>query len=502
MSTIVPLPLPRFDDIFNPPLRKPEMPEENQCLLPMMLQVPWTPAMELGMGYDYMRQALLPKVVSVDNHNVYRSGVSQSCLEYKYVTSQEQFNQLVEASAEGSGSVEGIQVKASLAFTQSVKFSETSETLVLSWYSDSTHFDRIKNPALDANALAESKSDPGDFRLKRGDYFISGGLQRAEFHAVYNMSAQKKEDLQSFKTAVAASAPDVFSASGSVAFTQAAAASHVAITATVHQSASKSSIGMGKTAGLTPDKVIEMFTKFQTDHKDSWAVAELTHFSELTPSLSPLAPAPRSFQIDRALLLCAQTSYHGLLGMGLLTRDAHESLMNRATALDTKVKTEGPLYWTHPATLADDRKEAEELAKDVRVAVEFLHRVKILAGGDGGCSNVVGRIGGEAGIGTHGDQTSIPDGVKVMVDTFDLTGSWESGRITRSADKLYTGCTIIYLKANNNWGGDDTGGALTDFSGGVGCNKVRFGCIADFDRGLSWSFTIKYVEIENGGPAA
>ena len=467
---------------------------ETQSVLPMTLQVPWDPRFELGMGYDYMGQnPLIPVVPATD---VSHSPVSDSYIDYKFVTSQDDLNELIKASAEGSGSIEGIQVKASLGFTKSVRFSETSMTLVFSWYSDCTHFDRIKAPALDASAVELSRSSPDSFRLRYGDYFVSGGLQRAEFHAVYQMSAVKESDLLSFKASAAVSSPDVFSASGSAEFTKAATDSHVSISVTVYQSASKSSPSMGSTPGLTPAQVLEMFEQFQTDHQDSWAVAELAHYSALTPNLSREVPVPPSFFVDRALLLGARIAYRGLLEAGLLPRDAAVSLKSRETALDAKVNAEGPLYWKNPGTLADDRIAAEALAKDAREATEFLHRVHILGGGDGGYSYIVGRQGGEAGIGSHGDQTGVPADIKISVDTFDLKGDWEfATQITRHADKSYPGCTIIYLQARNNWP-EDTGGTLNNFSGGIGGDRVNFGCTSDLTRGLSWSFTVKYVESE------
>ncbi len=465
---------------------------ESQSLLPMTLQVPWDPRFELGMGYDYMTQ--LPLVPAVAAPPRAYSPVASSHFEYKYVTSQEDLDELIAASAEGSASIEGIEVKASLSFTKSVRFSETSETLVFSWYSDCTHFDRIESPALDDTALKLIESAPKEFRLRYGDYFVSGGLQRAEFHAVYQMSALKRENLISFKASAAVSSPDVFSASGSAAFTQAATDNHISISATVYQSASKSAPSMGSNPSLSAAQVLEMFTQFQTDHQDSWAVAELTHYSALTSSLSRVVPVPPDFAVDRALLLGARIAYRGLLEAGLLPRDAAASLKSRQTKLEAKVAA--TLYWEDSSALTTDRIAAETLAHDAREATEFLHRVHILAGGDGGCSNVTGRRGGEAGIGTHGDGTGVPEYIHVDQDTFNLEGDYEfATHITRSADKVYAGCTILYLQARNNWP-EDTGGTLNRFWGGVGADRVHVGCESDLTRGLSWSFTVRYVESE------
>ncbi|RWC00585.1 MAG: hypothetical protein EOQ56_14995 [Mesorhizobium sp.] len=464
-----------------------------QSALPMTLKVSWNPQMELGMGYDYIAQSPLIPVIS--SKDVNHSPVTKEHLEYKYVTSQEDLSELIEASVQASGSIQGLEVKASLEFSKSVRFSDTSETLVFSWYSDCAHFDRIATPTLDATALALSTAKPDDFRLRYGDYFISGGLQRAEFHAVYQMSALKKDDLLKFKGSAAVSSPDVFSVSGSAAFTKAATENHVSISANVYQTDSKSSMSLGSTPSLTPTQVLQMFNQFQADHQDSWAVAELTHYNALAPNLTRVVAVPPSFFVDRALLLGARIAYWGFLNTpGILPRDTETSLKQRRTALDAKIDAESPLYWKKPDDLTRDRKAAEELAKDVRDATEFLHRVHILGGSDGGYSNLDKRRGGEAGIGTHGDQTSVPAGITVNVDTFDLKGDWKSGNITRHADKHYPGCTIIYFRAHNNWGADEGGTLSTSGEGGVGSDRAYFGCTADFDTGLSWSFTVKYIE--------
>ncbi|MEU1973473.1 hypothetical protein ABZ477_17595 [Microbacterium sp. NPDC019599] len=466
----------------------------TESLVPMILYVPWKQGFELGMGYDYMTQASMGAVIPATE--VDRPTAATSKIDYKYVTSQDDFDQLIQASLEGSGDLEGVTVKASLDFTKSVRFSETSETLVFSWYSDSTHFDRIKTPTLDTDAIALAGSDPEKFRLDYGDYFISGGLQRAEFHAVYQMSAVKRDDLLKFKASLSASTPDVFSTNGSTAFSQAATSNHVSISATVYSNSSTAAPSMGSTTGLTPAQVLQMFTDFQTHHQDGWAVAELTHFNKLVKSFEHKVPVPPSFAVDRALLVGAMVAYHGLLAEGLLPRDAAASLKLRQTALDAKVQAEGALYWDHPDSLAADSAAAQELAADARRATEFLHRVRILGAGDGGKSNLTGPHGGEAGIGTHGDQTAIPADVEVSTDAFDLKGDWEfAHEITRHADKSYPGCTIIYIQARNNWGAD-TGGTLNGFSGGIGQSAVHVGCTSVADRGLSWSFVVKYVESE------
>ncbi|TDN91599.1 hypothetical protein [Microbacterium sp. BK668] len=462
-------------------------------LLPMVLQVPWEARFELGMGYDYMAQAALTTVVPATD--VDHPTAASSKVDSAYVTSQDELNQLIQASLEGAGNADGVQVKASLDFTKSVRFSETSETLVFSWYSDLTHFDRIKAPALSAEAIALAKSAPEEFRLRYGDYYISGGLQRAEFHAVYQMTALKKDDLVSFKASMSAAVPDVFSVDGSAAFTKAATSNRVSISAKVYNNSSTSAPSLGSNANLTPAQVLQMFNDFQTHHQDGWAVAELTHFSTLAPGLPRVLPVPRSFPADRALLVGARIAYRGLLGEGLLPRDAAASLHARAAELDAKVDGMGALYWDHPDQLAADRAEAQTLAADARQATEFLHRVQILGAGDGGRSNLVGREGGEAGIGTHGDHTSVPADVAVNVDEFDLKGEWEFAHaITRHADKSYPNCTIVYIRAINNWRHSDTGGTLNGFSGGIGRDAVHLGCTADADRGLSWSFVVKYVE--------
>ena len=185
-----------------------------------------------------------------------------------------------------------------------------------------THFDRIKTPTLDVNALELSSSDPNGFRLHYGDYFVSGGLQRSEFHAVYQMTASKREDLLKFKAAASASSEGVFSADGSVGFTQAATANHVSISATVYHSASKSSPSLGSTPNLTPADVLKMFNQFQADRQDSWVVAELTHYSALAPKLSRVVPGSLPLSLGTAPSSSAPKSPTG----GSWTRDCFPAM--------------------------------------------------------------------------------------------------------------------------------------------------------------------------------
>jgi len=466
---------------------------KDKYVLPMTMQVPWDPQFQLGFGYNYLEEASVGAVIPATDVN--RPGTATSKIEYQYVSSQEDLNRLVAASVGASGTVEGVKVKTDLEFTKSVRFSETSETFIFSWYSDCTNFDRIKSPALDGDAVALSRSDPHSFRLNYGDYFVSGGLQRSEFHAVYQMSALKKQDLVSFKASVEASLPEVLTAKGSTEFMQAASKNRVTISATVFHTAAGSTLGLGNSASMTPDQVVAMFNDFRQTHRDSWAVAELTHYSKIAPHLVREIPVPPSFAVDRALLRAAQIAYRGILDGGALPRDLAKSLRTRRNALDSTVSARAALYWDDPAALAEDRAEAEALANDARAAADFLRRIRVLAGKDGGYANIVGRRGGEAGLGTHGDQTVVPDGVQLREDSFDLRGDFElAASITRSQDKSYPGM-IVYIKARNNWP-EATGGKLNSFTGGIGQSNLHIGCTADLSRGLSWTIFVKYVETE------
>lgn len=321
----------------------PAAPLARNSLLPPTILVPWASDFTLGRGYDYMTR--MPAGSAVSAKDVDRPHSATSRLEYVYISDQSDLDRMVSASVEGSGSIQGIEVKASTSFTSSVRFSETSETLVFSWYSDCTSFDRITTPTLTAAATALSATDPDAFRLTFGDYFISGGLQRAEFHAVYQLTAMTKLDLLSFKASAAASSPDLFSASGSAAFTQAAASNHVAVSANVYHSESRAVPDLGADPNLSPAQVLAMFADFAKDHEDGWAVAELTHYSQIAPTVSREVPVPPSFAADRALLADARATYDGLLLSGLLPREAATALRSRATSLNAQIDAQGALYW-------------------------------------------------------------------------------------------------------------------------------------------------------------
>lgn len=484
------------------------MPVLDQAELPMTLLVPFKleAGMELGKGYSYLEQKVGASAVSAPNsapNNVTRSRSASGQLEIVYVTSVDDQNQLIAASVQGSGTVEGVKVKASLDFTKSIKYSETSETLVLTWYGDSAQFDKITSPALIQTALDLYTSDPEQFRRTYGEYFISGGWERAEFHAVYNLSATKAEDLTDFKASAEASVDGLFSTEGSSKFTQAAATHHISISVTLYHSATKTSDGKSKiSADLTPAQVVEIFNEFKQNHVDGYKVAELTHYSSLAPTkISRLMHVPTSFFSDRARLLYAQNSYQGILHSGLVPKDLWESLNRRAvTEFDPTVSSTGTQYWGNPKQLTNDANTAEQLAKEARFDTDFVKHVKTLGNGDGGYSNVVRGGFQEVGIGTHGDKTIVPGGVIVHEEKFDLQQSYDGQeRITLTSAKSYPGSIIIYLSVNDNWGGDNTGGSITGFTGGIGSDRVTFECKSDARRGLSWSFTVKYIELQPVG---
>lgn len=467
----------------------------SQALLPSRLYVPWTTKINMGDSFNYLENSFSSSALG-SIEEVPASGHQDSTF-FKFVTNEEELSQLITASVEGSGNVEDVEVKASLAFTHSVSFSETSISLIFTWVSDLVGFDKLKSPKLSAEALELSKSNPDGFRIRYGDYFVSGGLQRVEFHAVYQLSGQTRAELMDLKASTEVSSPDLFSAKGTAEFSQKASSKRVSISATVYKSANVSDNSVGTSPNLTPAQVLAMFDDFRKNLKPSRAVAELTHYNDIAPGIDRAVSVPPDFFSDRARFLAAKSAYDSLLNGLLLPSQLAKTLKTRQLALSTKWKAMGSLYWKNPQQLADDRKDAETLAVDARTATNFLRSVQVLGATDGGRSNLIGRSGGEAGIGMHGDLTKVPADVELRTDSFDLKGDWVSGHLTKSVDKNYPGCTIVYIKAHNNWP-QDQGGELNGFSGGIGLDHVHLGCTADFDRGLSWSFVVKYVESEKG----
>lgn len=464
----------------------------NTTVLEERIYMPWQSEYNLGDGYDYLTGKPMSSVLKGVDTTAAPAG--SRTMYIRYVRSQSDFEREVKGSIEASGNVEGVTMNVSASFLSKVQYSSTQETLLISWYGDEASFDRIKGPALSKVAAAQLEKDPERFRLTYGEYYLSGGVRHAEFHAMYVLTAQNSSDLATFHASVGASSQDLFSATGSTDFTQKASASSVGITVFVEHTPAKNGAvpktldGKDVQGSLTPAAVGNLFEWFKVNAAEGYVVAELTHLAVLDQRLSRVVQVPPS-------TLVTLSDFGTTLGN---CERLHTSLPPRfAREFDKELNSarivsasEREQLWQDPHALDDSLANVNRLEARMAAIVDFFASVSRLSGGN---SALAGKDGGALGIGERGDTTKVPDGVEVKVVNLTARGEWESGKITRRCEWKQPGTRIVHVRISSGWPRAERGRCVS-VSGGVGTDNLTAGFEADFDRGLSWTVEIQYVE--------
>lgn len=458
--------------------------------LDQKIYVPWQENFELGFGYDFLSRK--PLVSALDPVVAATGSATARTMNIRYVKSQQDFEREVSGSVSASTTaVEGVKMEVSTDFLSKVQYSSSQETLLISWYGANPSFDRVTGPKLTARAAA-ALSDPDRFRLDYGDYFFSGGLRHAEFHAMYVISASNSESLQKFHAAIAASGQDLFDAQASAAFSQKASSMGVSISVyTSHTPASgnpPATIGHDVQGSMTPSAVGQYFEWFKANTAPGYVVAELTHYSALDDRLSrsvgiPPAALETLSDLDLAIVSARRT----LNTLPALQRAQLEPELSR---IAVGADAERDQLWTDPHVLDDGLDAVRSLSERMRTYTEFFRRLQELAGGE---RHVVPG-GGEAGIGANGDTTTVPADLTVHTVSLPVRATWEVGNITRHCEWSAPQARIIHVKVSSP-DPSSTRGECSNLRGGVGADNIRVGFTAFYDRGLNWNVEVKYVEV-------
>ncbi|MCH6231494.1 hypothetical protein MK786_12150 [Microbacterium sp. CFH 31415] len=463
--------------------------------LDQRLFMPWQKGFKLGGGYDFLAGKPMQSALSAVDSSP--STLSGRKLYVRYVRSQEDFEREVKGSLKASGEADGVQMSASVSFLSNAKYSSTQETLLISWYSDQDDFDEVKNPALSTAASQLLAGGIDTFRAQYGDYFISGGLRHAEFHAMYVLSAHDSSSLVKVEAAVQAKGGDIFSVDGSAAFTQTAATSGVSIMVFAEHTSAKESATAPKTlrgkdvqSSLTPTAVGELFEWFKQNAAGGYVVAELTHLSVLVPTFPREIKVPPTTLVNLSDLTTTLANCRRLhTSLPAHYRAQFDKELNGIEAL---AGSERQKLWRNPGALTGPLDSAEKLEAKMQAIVDFFDNVAHLRGHT---NQLTGRDGGAIGIGEHGDTTKVPEGVEVHTTTLSARGTAVSGNITRSCEWSQPNLRIVHASVSSGWPRDQRG-TCKHVNGDVGTGYLAAGFEADFDRGMSWSVEIKYVDFD------
>lgn len=254
-------------------------------LTSVIVDIPWSDAFTFGCGVDAitgnsMGSAIVPFLPTPRQ-------IKSSTETYRFVQDESDLLQEIGAAASGSYNIQGVTVSAKSNYLNKVEFSGVTTSLIATYEATYDGYDEVDRYFL-THTAKNYINDPPQFRSMYGDYFVAGAKRVSSFVAVYTCTAQSNEDLNSFKAAIGASAPEVFSAEASASFERKAEEHHVAISVEVVMAGYQ---GVPPTA-TTPAETLKALEWFKEHEQGIYFQAKLYHYSMIDPTY------PRTIGID------------------------------------------------------------------------------------------------------------------------------------------------------------------------------------------------------------
>lgn len=469
----------------------------SMSTLDQRLYLPWRPEFRLGAGFDWVTASKSESALAKVTPEKPPIPAGPTSSQIHWVRNESEYQQTIKASLSGSGTIEGVKIGASTRLANSLTYSNTAMTLLISWVSAPTQFLELTGRTLSPAARA-LVGDPHRFRLTYGDYFVNGALAGASFHAVYRMRAESSSSLMQFAAKVTASVEEMFEAKASTAFSQLAKDNNITVDIDIEHTGMsapeppKSGKG-GKGLSFSPTDVAAYFEAFKSSHsRDNYLVAELVHYSAIEHSLSREIAVPPEHFGNLAVVMSK-------MGAIRTAMDSLPPLYQREHEDEATRLLEG---WKHARFNALDRPEqvmayltsSTVLADTIQPIGDFFAQLAYKDGGTGALADTGGRNGFTRGVAPE----SAPDSVPVFVRSDLVEGDAEFlTNITRRLDFTIPGCRLINVRAYSFWD-HDTRGEVIGSGGGVNRENLHLGWESDNWRGLSWRVDTAFVPHDVG----
>jgi hypothetical protein len=420
---------------------------------------------------------------------------------YQSISTEEEFQSLFSAEAEGSYNMESIKVSGSASFLSKVNYSNSSMTIVATYEIVSNGYGNPTDPPqLSPDAQSYLDQYPEKFRDKYGDYFVSNWTAGARMIATYTCKASSAESLAEFNTAISAET-DILSAKGSASFSQKAASKNISIDCYIKMEGASQ---VPPHFDLTPEGLVEALNWFSATDSDGKPLhlayvprrAMFTHYSQLSSEISNTLQIDPSifgdiqalrFRITRANTLLSNLPdyYARQPGPG---GESCEAILTRLT------KT----FEASQATLASDPTLIKTLTDDCKALIAQLEpAADVVSFYDSLTKTNHGDSGGDS---KHSHTYGITEKTKglpvpIEVASDSVAEEWHIGfREHRFSwpwspydeSQVVTGWRILA-----NWGDGSDG----DWSDGslIGKNSGSVNVKSEYDRGYNWTLQVCFV---------
>jgi hypothetical protein len=245
----------------------------------------WLKNFQLGLGVDAITGQL--RASAVKPFQVTPSKHQSPEFFYSLVQSESDLETLVSGAASGSYNLEGVTISASTSFLNSVAASELAVTLVAQVSVPESQYSLAPRYEL-------SVSPGKDFRDKYGDYFVAGYRAASSLYVSYQCRFSSAKQRTEFAAKLAAEAPEVFSAEGSVKFEQTAKQSNATVTIRISAQGVSSPYPPPPPSGWTPDTIVSVLLPwFNAAMSLEPKEVYLEHYRIVDPNISnevPISP--------------------------------------------------------------------------------------------------------------------------------------------------------------------------------------------------------------------
>jgi hypothetical protein len=470
---------------------------ENQTELDQTITgIPWRKGFDYGVGIDAITGSL--SGTAIKKFTPSNPWERLSTERYRFIQSESDLNQEIEASASGKYNIEGVKVSASTQFLHKIKFSDLSTTLIAEYESRQNGYDQAESYELTDEAQWLMGDEPAAFRKSYGDYFIAGGLRRSRFLALYRCQASSAESMMSFKASLGAGVPNVFSAQASSKFMRAASQSNVSISIDI---ALEGYEGQAPSGPWTPQKVLEALDWFKGAEKGVHLEALLKHYSTIDPTYLRTIPiAPSVFMELRQLYLKVWDirSFYAPL-----PQHYQDQLRKDYTDLDTGV----PAYQGQLPTDQTSRKGYQQRADNLlgrlmkmRTRQDFTTMVRAQAAKEPGRgAEIVAGAGQNQwmyGLNSYPRNEAVSDEIesKEMHYAESWRIGWREHTFEFGPDSRYL---IVGWQVISNWTDGTNGSWWKETDQILGRHHAAVHVKSQYDRGCDWGLRVYYVEAKD-----
>ena len=457
--------------------------------------IPWGDAFKFGAGVDAVTGSVRGSAVKPFTPK--DPGPAKSDERCEFIQSNNELNREVEASASGKYNIGSVTLNASTSYLNKIEFSEMTVTLLAKFQSQYERYDEADGYELTDEAKALMATDPAKFRKAYGDYFIAGGRRGSRFTAVYTCKSTTAKSMDEFKASFGGSAPNVFSAEGSVRFLQSASQHNIKITSDVIMEGYKP--GNAPNGPWTPEKIMEALAWFKNNLDGVNLQAKLQHYSTIDHNYPrEVDVAPDVFVELRQLYT---TVWDIRSGYASLPKFYQGKLKKAYTDVDAGVTANQSILATDEAKRVDYQKKADDLMSDiddVYARMDFYFKV-------------VSQVGTEP---EKGHRTDEGKGQQKWMYGFSVytksTGVVIQKNEMHYAEKHHVGWRehtfefgpnganlIVGWEVVSNWNDGTNGGWWKEVDQILLKDHAALHVKSLYDRGCDWSFIIYYVDAKD-----